>query len=221
MPTVVIQPGATIFVTGVNGLIGSVVADQLLARGYNVRGAVRGVEKNKWLAEYFQGKYKSAKFDLVDVPDMTVEGCYDGLVDGKLSYSHQDSKQVTYNPSGTEGFIHLASPVGGIQDLNLALDIGRAAGLSALKACAKTPSVTRFVNTSSSAAATMPKPHLDHDFIIDEKSFNDEALQRAKSEDTPTKVFLIYASMKSETEKAMWKWVAENKPGFVLNSIVS
>jgi hypothetical protein len=46
-------------------------------------------------------------------------------------------------------------------------------------------------------------------------------LQRAKSEDTPTKVFLIYASMKSETEKAMWKWVAENKPGFVLNCIVS
>jgi len=66
------------------------VADELLARGYNVRGAVRGVEKNKWLVEYFRGKYKDARFDLVDVPDMTVGGCYDGLVDGKLITSHRD-----------------------------------------------------------------------------------------------------------------------------------
>ena len=77
------------------------------------------------------------------------------------------------------------------------------------------------MNTSSSVAATMPKPHLDHDFIIDDNTFNDEALQRAKSEDTPMKGLLIYASMKSETEKAMWKWVDENKPEFVLNCIVS
>jgi nucleoside-diphosphate-sugar epimerase len=84
MPTVVIKPGATIFVTGVNGLIGSYVADQLLLRGYNVRGAVRDVEKTKWLKEYFDGKHSDAKFEMVAVPDMTVEGCYDNLVQGKL-----------------------------------------------------------------------------------------------------------------------------------------
>ena len=82
MPSVAIQPGAIIFVTGVNGLIGSHVVDQLLKRGYNVRGAVRSVEKNKWLAEYFDGKYKEVKFELVEVPDITVEGCYDEFVDG-------------------------------------------------------------------------------------------------------------------------------------------
>jgi nucleoside-diphosphate-sugar epimerase len=82
MPAVVIPPGATILVTGVNGLIGSHVADQLLKRGYHVRGAVRDVEKNKWLAEYFEEQYKDAKFELVAVPDMTAEGCYDEVVDG-------------------------------------------------------------------------------------------------------------------------------------------
>ena len=82
MPTVVVQPGATVFVTGVNGLIGGHIADQLLKRGYNVRGAVRDVEKNKWMAEYFNGRYATVKFDLVDVPDMTVEGCYDDVLEG-------------------------------------------------------------------------------------------------------------------------------------------
>jgi nucleoside-diphosphate-sugar epimerase len=82
MPTVVIKPGAIIFVTGVNGLIGSHIVDQLLKRGYNVRGAVRDAEKHKYLIEYFNDKYKEAKFELVDVPDMTAEDCYDNVVNG-------------------------------------------------------------------------------------------------------------------------------------------
>jgi nucleoside-diphosphate-sugar epimerase len=82
MPTLAIHPGATILVSGVNGLIGSHIADQLLVRGYHVRGAVRDVEKTKWLAEYFTGKHKAVKFELVSVPDMTAEGCYNEAVKG-------------------------------------------------------------------------------------------------------------------------------------------
>jgi nucleoside-diphosphate-sugar epimerase len=87
MPTVVIQPGATVFVTGVNGLIGSYVVDQLLVRGYNVRGAVRSLERTKWLKNYFDDKYKDAtvKLELVEVPDMMLEGCYDDFLDGKTT----------------------------------------------------------------------------------------------------------------------------------------
>jgi nucleoside-diphosphate-sugar epimerase len=83
MPTVVIKPGATVFVTGVNGLLGSYIADQLLLHGYNVRGAVRNVEKTEWLVKYFNDKYNGSIFELVGVPDMTAEGCYDSLVEGK------------------------------------------------------------------------------------------------------------------------------------------
>jgi nucleoside-diphosphate-sugar epimerase len=83
MPTVVIKPGATVFITGVNGLIGSYVAEQLLVRGYNVRGAVRSIEKTKWLREYFDGKGFDSKLELVEVPDMTIEGCYDDLLEGR------------------------------------------------------------------------------------------------------------------------------------------
>ncbi|KAH8732604.1 hypothetical protein GQ44DRAFT_755094 [Phaeosphaeriaceae sp. PMI808] len=202
MPTVVVKPGATVFVTGVNGLIGSHVVDQLLVRGYHVRGAVRDVGKTKWLKEYFDDKYTDARFELVSVPDMTAQGCYDDLVEG------------------AEGFIHVASPIGGIDDLDLALKIGRDAGINALEACAKTPSIKRFVNTSSSFAATLPKPDLNHDFVIDEKTYNDDAFEEARNNPSQKKGFLIYAAMKSETEKAMWKWVEQKKPGFVMNSIL-
>ncbi|KAH7077719.1 hypothetical protein BKA63DRAFT_410328 [Paraphoma chrysanthemicola] len=203
MPTVVIKSGATIFVTGVNGLIGSHVADQLLARGYNVRGAVRDVEKTKWLKDFFDGRHKGVKFELVGVPDMTADGCYDAHVEG------------------TEGFVHVAAPVGGILDLDVALDLGRKAALNALKACAKTPSVSRFVTTSSSFAASFPKVHLDHDLEIDETTFHDSAVEQAKlAEDPRQKGMCVYAAMKSETEKEMWKWVKENKPHFVFNSVL-
>jgi nucleoside-diphosphate-sugar epimerase len=123
--------------------------------------------------------------------------------------------------SGIQGFIHLASTVGGISDLDLALDIGKRAGINALTACAKTPSVKRFVNTSSSVAVSLPKIGLDHEFPVDESTYNDEAMDLAKEVETGNRIFLVYAAMKSETEKAMWAWMKENNPSFVMNSIVS
>lgn len=77
-----LEPGSLIFVSGVNGLIGSHIADQLLARGYRVRGAVRSVDRTAWLAEYFAAKYPDVGFALAGVPDMTAEGCYDDVVKG-------------------------------------------------------------------------------------------------------------------------------------------
>ncbi|CAO2647881.1 Nn.00g088030.m01.CDS01 [Neocucurbitaria sp. VM-36] len=199
MPTVIVKPGATVFVTGVNGLIGSHIADQLLKKGYNVRGAVRGVEKNKWLAEYFNGRYEAVKFDMVDVPDMTSEGCYDNVLDD------------------ISGFIHVASPLGGFSDPDAAIALGVNSALNALQACAKTPSVKRFVFTSSAIAATLPKPNVE--FSINTNSYNEEAVEIVKKEPTKKGLF-IYAAMKTETEKAIWKWMQENKPGFVLNTVL-
>ncbi|KAF1841928.1 NAD(P)-binding protein [Cucurbitaria berberidis CBS 394.84] len=206
MPTVIIHPGTTVFVTGVNGLIGSHIVDQLLKRGYHVRGAVRNVEKNKWLADYFKGRYDAVKLDLVEVPDMTLEGCYDDVL------------------QGIDGFIHVASPLGGFSDADAAIAIGVGGGLNALKACAKTASIKRFgvgalkiLFTSSSLAATFPKP--DVQFSINKNSYNEEAVEVVRKEPSKKGLF-IYAAMKMETEKAIWKWMNDNKPDFVLNTIL-
>lgn len=223
MPTVIIKPGATVFVTGANGLIGSHIVDQLLHRGYNVRGAVRDAEKTKWLKAYFDSKYTDVSFEMVAVPDMTVDGCYNDHVHGQTLDTSRKVDMLTYCPTGVQGFIHIAAPVGGILDLQTALDLGHRAGLNAMKACAKQPSINRFVNTSSMFAATFPQPDLGYDFVIDESTYNGYALEIAKKDDTThhSRGILIYAAMKSETEKAMWKWMEENKPDFAMNSIVS
>jgi nucleoside-diphosphate-sugar epimerase len=82
MASLVLEPGSLILVTGVNGLIGSHVADQLLERKYRVRGVVRDVAKMDWLNQTFSERHKDGSFELVSVPDMTEEGCYDEAVKG-------------------------------------------------------------------------------------------------------------------------------------------
>jgi hypothetical protein len=126
-------------------------------------------------------------------------------------------KAHTSRHSGIEGFIHVASPLGGFSDVETAVSIGVSGGLNALKACAKTSSIKRFVSTSSSLAATFPDPNVE--FSINEDSYNDEAMQVLKKEPNKKGLY-IYAAMKTETEKAMWQWMEEHKPGFVFNAIV-
>ncbi|KAF2473354.1 dihydroflavonol-4-reductase [Lindgomyces ingoldianus] len=203
MPTLALNPDSLVFVTGVNGLIGSHIADQLLERGYHVRGAVRDVAKASWLSDYFTNKHKNAKFELVSVPDMTLDGCYDDVV------------------KDCDGFVHVASPLTG-QIPEETIPIAIKGGLNALKAAAKNPSIKRVVYTSSSIAATMPRPNTD--FSVDETSYNEVAVKKVWNhpEDEPEsfKGLYMYAAIKTETEMAMWKWVREEKPGFVFNSIL-
>jgi hypothetical protein len=74
------------------------------------------------------------------------------------------------------------------------------------------------VFTSSSIAATFPHP--DVEFSIDENTYNDEALKILEKEPGKPGLF-VYAAMKTETEKAMMKWMEENQPDFVFNRVVS
>ncbi|KAF2660434.1 NAD(P)-binding protein [Lophiostoma macrostomum CBS 122681] len=201
MPTIVVHPGSLVFVTGVNGLVGSHIVDQLLSRGYNVRGAVRNVEKSQWLKEYFDSKGYEAKFDLVSVPDMTTEGCYDEVV------------------KGAAGIIHVASPLNG-DDPNIAIPLAVNGALNALTAASKANSVKRVVYTSSSIAATYPRPN--EVFEINDQSWNEEGVEKGwKNEEGEAKGWNIYAALKTEAEKqACWKWVQENKPSFNFVSVL-
>lgn len=72
----------------------------------------------------------------------------------------------------------------------------------------------RFVFTSSSTAATMPKP--GKKFTVYKDTWNDESVRLAK-QDKPD-AFTVYAASKTEGEKHVWNWVEENKPSFVVNA---
>lgn len=67
----VLPKGSWIIVTGANGYVASHVIDQFLRLGYSVRGTVRDAKKSSWLTPYFSKKYPDAKFELVEVKDIT------------------------------------------------------------------------------------------------------------------------------------------------------
>jgi nucleoside-diphosphate-sugar epimerase len=77
----VIPKGTCVLVTGINGYIGSHIGDQLLAAGYKVCGAVRNLERAKWLIDMFE-PYGKENFHLVEIADMTAEGALDDAVKG-------------------------------------------------------------------------------------------------------------------------------------------
>lgn len=72
-------------------------------------------------------------------------------------------------------------------------------------------------------AATFAKPGLK--FEINDKSWNEEGIRKGRNhpegEPLEKKGLYVYAALKTEGEKACWKWMEENKPHFKFNSIVS
>ncbi|KAF2843537.1 dihydroflavonol-4-reductase [Patellaria atrata CBS 101060] len=193
---------ARILVTGANGFVASHIIDQLLSAGYNVRGSVRDVNKNAWVGALFEERYGARNFELVSVPDMSKDGCFDEAV------------------KGCAGVVHVASIMSGRSPEEVIPTVV-AGGLNALKSAAKEPAVKRVVYTSSSIAATFPKP--DEKFVIDENSWNEESIKTAWA--APGKELgmyrmNVYGASKAQTEKDLWKWYDETKPAFEFSTVL-
>lgn len=69
-----------ILVTGSTGFIGAHVVDNLLARGYRVRGATRSAQKGEQM-KAARPQYAS-KLDFVVIEDFTKTGVFDSAMDG-------------------------------------------------------------------------------------------------------------------------------------------
>jgi nucleoside-diphosphate-sugar epimerase len=122
---------------------------------------------------------------------------------------------------GATGFIHVAKPVMQSTDPNKAVPTGVKGILNTLDAAATEPRLKRVVMTSSSTAATRPKPNVDGK--IDEKTWNEEDVEAAWKP-PPYKgherMSAVYAATKKQSEEAVWKWMETNQPNFVLNAIL-
>ena len=90
--------------------------------------------------------------------------------------------------------------------------------VNALEAAAKEPSVKRFVLTSSSTAALIPKP--DNPKTVTAETWNDEAIKSAYRPPPyePGRAHAVYAAGKTLGEKEAWKFVHERKPAFTVNA---
>jgi nucleoside-diphosphate-sugar epimerase len=198
-----IPTGSIVVVSGANGNIASHIVDQLIKTGYIVRGTVRDVKKNTWLIEHFSNVYGPGKIELVQVSDMSISGCFDDAV------------------KGASGFIHTATPVMENIDPNAVIPAVIQGTLSALQSAAKEPKMERFVLTSSSGACTAPKP--EKVFIIDSNTWNEQAITAAWAPppyEGFERLLDVYYASKTQGEKEAWKWVADNSPNFVLNTVL-
>lgn len=92
--------------------------------------------------------------------------------------------------------------------------------MSALKSASKSPSVKRFVYTSSSSAAIFAAPGLQ--FHCDENSWNTRAVKPAWAPPPyeASRGVMNYMASKVETEKALWKFVGEEQPGHVVSTVL-
>lgn len=222
----VLSPGATVLVTGVSGFLGSHVADQLLAAGYHVRGTTRDPVKASWMSTLFAKKYEEKIFELVDVPDMAQPGVFDDAMKGKVAIRNPQSVAMVHETSfltntrfpflGVSGVIHTASDMSFRPDPNQVIPPMIAGTLNLLNAAESHADVHRFVLTSSCAAAASPGVAR----TIDGDTWNKDACEAAWAPPPydPERGFAVYAASKMESEWEAWKWYAEKKPSFTLNS---
>ena len=115
----------------------------------------------------------------------------------------------------------MASDVTFRDDPNLVIPPVIAGVQNALKAAASTPSVKRFVLTSSADACAAVRG--DTEYHIDQNSWNEVAPQAmAKLDEYPAaaRAGLVYSASKTQGEQAAWKFMETEKPSFVLNTVV-
>lgn len=185
-------------VTGVNGFIGSHVAEELLIAGFKVRGTSRSTAKAQYLVDRLEAKFGAGKIEIVEVSDMIHDGAYDKAI------------------AGVSGIVHLASVLTFGTDPKEVVEPSVQGVLNVFKSALKEPSVKSFVYTSSSTACFLSVA--EEKIKISKDTFNESAIKAAYGPD-PTP-FQVYAASKTAAEQALWKAVKEESPSFQVATVL-
>jgi len=191
--------GSLILVTGASGYVASHIIREALDLGYQVRGTVRSKDKAALVEKVFD----SPDFSSCVVENLGDPSSLDEVVKDCLGIVHAASV-TTLNPDPTQ----VIPPT-----------VAMATGI--LNAAKKAGVCKRFVFTSSSSAAWIPKP--DTNFTIDKDTWNTTSVDKVRAMEPPYKpdgFYDVIAASKVEAEQAVWKFVEDEKPDFVVNSVV-
>ncbi|EMR69030.1 hypothetical protein MGN70_000232 [Eutypa lata] len=187
-----------VLITGINGYIAARTAEACLRAGYNVRGTARSTESARSLVDALSSY--SQRFEVVEVPDVTVPGAFDNAVKG-VSAIAQLASPMTLTSTRPAPIINTAtSTVRGV-----------------LESAMQEPSVKSVVIMSSIAAIIhTPK---EPKYVFTEKDWNDEseAIVAKCGDDTPGNA--TYAASKAASEKTFWAFRDEKKPPFTMTAI--
>lgn len=122
-------------------------------------------------------------------------------------------------PPGVSGIAHVASDVSFGTDPNKVITPVIEGINNLLRTAAASPTLKRFVYTSSSTGATNPIP--GKVFTIDQSTWNETAIKDAWAPPPyDDRAWAVYAASKTQAEQALWKFVKDEKPGFVANSVL-
>ncbi|KAH6867736.1 hypothetical protein B0T10DRAFT_524202 [Thelonectria olida] len=184
---------STLLITGASGYLGGHLVKAALEKGYNVRATARSDSSAKKIADQFP-QY-AAQLSYAIVPDMTKAESYERAL------------------QGVSGIIHSASPFvlkpeDNVKDLLEPAIQGSVAVLEAAKKWGG--SVTRIVVTSSHASVCDLSKGKRPGYVYDEKDWNPVTFEEASTADG----VVAYCASKALAERAVWDWVAENKPTF-------
>ncbi|ORY22129.1 hypothetical protein BCR39DRAFT_474085, partial [Naematelia encephala] len=180
--------------------------NELVLRGFNVRGAVRDLKRAEPLREKIDKLYGPGHFELTLVKDGNAPNAYDAALDGVQGVIHfAIDVALSFGPQPTtEGAIK--------SSIDMALGI--------LKAATKVPTIKAVVVTSSVVAHAIPSYGKDQFVSVDQ--YNEEAVKIAYSlpPDHPAKGGMSYFASKTVSEQELWKWVDETKPSFAVNTVL-
>lgn len=208
-----------LILTRYTGYIASHIVDSLLAQGYQVRGTARAASKLDGLKALWAKKYPKATFEVAVVEDLTKDGAFEEAVKGLFLFVLNTRLISISQCPGVSGVIHAASVVSFSLGPEEVIDPVVNGTLSILRAAATQSSITRFVLTSSSIAGDYTRPN--EVYPLDENSWNDVSVEQAhKKGEGFEQGAHVYAASKILGEKAAWKFVQDEKPGFVLNTIL-
>lgn len=89
-----------------------------------------------------------------------------------------------------------------------------------LASAAATPSIKRFVLTSSSCSAVIPRPN-EH-YHVDASTWNDAVVPLAYDAASPAdkRGFYVYSASKTLAERALWKFMDAEPRGFSANAVL-
>ncbi|GAA5859398.1 hypothetical protein JCM8547_002015 [Rhodosporidiobolus lusitaniae] len=197
--TPVLPVGSLILVTGVNGFIGSHVANEALKLEYRVRGVVRDASKINSLKTRWDEQFPG-QFEVATIPDLQAIGAFDEAM------------------KGVSGVAHIAAVSGDMTtDLAAATETVKNIQFRAFEAAAKTSSVKRFVLTATLGTILADITGEPRTFTQD--SWNEDSKELAKNEG-PLQAMQTYYASKTEGEKAAWAWVKEKKPSFEFYTVL-
>jgi len=138
----------------------------------------------------------------------------------KVLYPTNPPINIDLTILGVHGVVHVASNLSFSEDPNAVIPEVIAGIDGILESATHEPMIKRFVFTSSSTAATNPKPNTK--FNIDANTWNNETVERAWAPPPYEKArrWDVYGASKTQAEQALWKFMDEKKPHFEANAVL-